>query len=375
MNFVSPVRGDPRHAGMPPIDLSHRPLTFFEFWPANLWYAPAAAYWILLGLRYRSFTLPTAANPGLPAGGVSGEAKSEVLAAAGPMTQALIAPYAVIDKGHGPEATAHAFDAALKAIADMSLGFPIVTKPNIGCRGAGVRLSRTSHELRAYIESFPEDAKIMLQRYVDLEGEAGIFYVRFPNSAEGFIPSLTLKYFPYVIGDGKRSLEQLILDDPRAGKVPHIYFKRHQERLKEILPAGTRYRIAFAGNHARGAIFRDGTPLVTPALLRRMDELAMDIKGFYFGRFDVRFADFTQVLQGREFTIIEFNGAGAEFTHFWDPKFNILGAYREMFCQLRLAFEVGAANRARGFKPMGLLELDRLRRYEEKLTRHYPETQ
>ena len=372
---MQPAGGDPRHAGMPPIDLTRRPVTFFEFWPPKLFYIPAVIWWGLLSLRYRSVTLPTIANPGLPGGGLSGESKSQVIAAAGTKARALVAPFAVIGKGMGERAIEAALAEAGAKMAQAGINFPVVAKPDIGCRGAGVRVVRSAEMLRGYIAAFPEGAQFLVQKLVDLEGEAGVFYVRMPGDDKGTIPSLTLKYFPHVVGDGTRTIEDLIRADPRAGRVAHIYLPRHRARLKEVLPPGQRFRLAFAGNHGRGAIFRDGTPLVTEALRARIDELAHDIEGFHFGRFDIRFDDFGELLQGRNFTIIEFNGAGAEFTHFWDPKFGFFEAYSELFRQYHTVFRVADANRARGHKPMSWREIERMRRHEEELTKRYPETE
>src|SRR6516162_8003124 len=51
----------------------------WEFWPAWLFYVPVALYYIRLAIRYRSFTLPTAANPGMQHGGFIGESKFHIL--------------------------------------------------------------------------------------------------------------------------------------------------------------------------------------------------------------------------------------------------------------------------------------------------------
>ena len=51
----------------------------WEFWPARLFYLPVAAYYCWLALRYRSFTLPSAANPGMPTGGFVGESKYAII--------------------------------------------------------------------------------------------------------------------------------------------------------------------------------------------------------------------------------------------------------------------------------------------------------
>src|SRR5438876_9838345 len=47
----------------------------WEFWPPYLFYPPVIAYIAYLGTRYRSWTLLTAANPGIPAGGFVGGSK------------------------------------------------------------------------------------------------------------------------------------------------------------------------------------------------------------------------------------------------------------------------------------------------------------
>lgn len=57
-------------------DKQPNPLSLFEFWPRWVFYTPVVAYWILLGLRYRDVTLPTAANPRITTGGLCGKRKA-----------------------------------------------------------------------------------------------------------------------------------------------------------------------------------------------------------------------------------------------------------------------------------------------------------
>jgi hypothetical protein len=90
------------------------------------------------------------------------------------------------------------------------------------------------------------------------EGEAGIFYCRRPGQPQGRIISITPKYFPYVTGDGWRTLRQLILGDARAGRLSHLYLRRHTARLDEVPAPGEAIRLAFAGSHSRGAPRRPG---------------------------------------------------------------------------------------------------------------------
>jgi hypothetical protein len=365
-----PARPRP-HQGMPPLDQTGAPLSFFEFWPMWAFYPPVMLYAAWLMLRHRGALLPTAANPHFPGGGFFGESKAEILKLARQHIGDWVAPFIALDR-HG--AAADQVPQALQALADARIALPVVAKPDLGCRGAGVWLVRSAAELTAYLQDFPQGARLILQRLVPHEGEAGIFYCRRPGEAQGRIVSVTLKYFPHVHGDGRRTLRELILADPRAGRLPHLYLHRHAARLDDVPAVGEAVRLAFAGSHSRGAIFRNGTHLVTPAMQVRFERLARSLPEFHFGRFDLRFADFAELQQGRGFTIVEINGAGAESTHIWDRKTTLLQAWRDLMRQYRWLFEIGAANRRRGFAPMKLADFIAAYRREKALTPQYPST-
>ncbi len=363
------------HQGMPPLDQDGPPLSFFEFWPMWAFYPPVMAYAAWLMLRHRGVLLPTVANPSFPGGGFYGESKADILALAMQHVPEWTAPFVRVERSEAmwldPSLEA---DAALALSRDAGLDLPVVAKPDLGCRGAGVKLVRTPQALQAYIKAFPRGATFLLQRLVPFEGEAGIFYCRRPGQARGRIISITLKYFPHVQGDGQRSLRELIMADPRAGQLSHLYLKRHTARLDDVPAAGESIRLAFAGSHSRGAIFRNGTHLVTAEMEARFDDIASRLPEFHFGRFDIRFEQFAQVQAGRGFTILEANGAGAESTHIWDRRTGLLRAWRDLMRQYRWLFEIGAANRARGFKPMRWADFVRAYRREKLLTPQYPAT-
>jgi hypothetical protein len=363
------------HQGMPPLETDGPALSYFEFWPMWAFYPPVMLYAAWLMLRYRGILLPTVANPSFPGGGFYGESKAEILALATRHVPEWVAPFIRLQRPDAPDGDAASeCDAALAALAAANLSLPVVAKPDLGCRGAGVKLVRTPADLLAYIDGFPRGAAFLLQRLVPFEGEAGIFYCRRPGEPRGRIVSITLKYFPHVTGDGHRTLRELILADPRAGQLSHLYLQRHTARLDEVLRAGESIRLAFAGSHSRGAIFRNGTHLVTPAMETSFDAIAQAMPEFHFGRFDVRFEDFAEVQRGAGFTILEVNGAGAESTHIWDRRTGLLQAWRALMRQYRWLFEIGAANRARGFKPMSLAAFMRDYRREKLLTPQYPAT-
>lgn len=368
------------HQGMPPFDQSGAVLSHYEFWPMWAFYPPVALYAAWLMLRHRGVLLPTVANPSFPGGGFVGESKAQILEMACRHAPDWFAPFIAVDRPALHEQAVAVsdlqdeVDAALRRLREAGLALPVVAKPDLGCRGAGVKLVRSEDDLRTYLKAFPRGARLLLQRYVAHEGEAGIFYRRLPGEARGRIVSITLKYFPYVHGDGQRTLRELILADPRAGRLPHLYLHRHAARLDTVPAAGTAIRLAFAGSHSRGAIFRDGSHLVTAEMEARFEAIARSLPEFHFGRFDIRFADFAQVQAGEAFTIVEVNGAGAESTHIWDRRTPLLKAWRDLMRQYRWLFEIGRANRDRGFRPLTWAEFRKAHRREKELVALYPPT-
>jgi len=365
-----PLRPIP-HQGMPPLDTSGPALSFFEFWPQRTFYAPMLLYWLWLSAKHGGrFTLPTVANPLFPMGGWIGESKAAVFELAGAHARRHIAPWVVFDRTEGSTGAD-----ALKHVEDAGLSFPFVAKPDMGCRGVGVRRIRNDDELAAYVSAFPVGRRIVFQRLVDDEGEAGVFYIRKPGEQRGRIVSLTLKYFPYVYGDGRSTLRALIENDRRAGPLSHIYLPRHKDRLDNVLAPGEPFRIAFAGSHSRGTIFRNGNAFVTEAMTDAFDAIAKDVREFYFGRFDVRFASIADLQAGRNFAIVEINGAGAESTHIWDRKTTLRDAYAALMRQYAAMWEIGAINAARGFRPARLRELYDAYRDEASLWPQYPLTE
>jgi hypothetical protein len=347
-----------------------RQLSFFEFWPDWLFYSPIVLHWIALGIRYGDFSLPTAANPTMTAGGLCGESKIETLDQIAPPARDLLARYGSF--------VTHRWDAhvdteaAERVMAAAGIDYPVVAKPDIACNGTGVRLIRDRADLYRYLAAFPRGERVLLQEYIADEGEAGIFYVRYPDEPEGRITSITLKHAPVVIGDGRSTLQQLVLADRRAGRVPQLYLPRLALRLHEVPRQGERVRLVFVGNHCKGSIFEDGTRLATPALMQAFEGVAQAMPAFHFGRIDVRFATLPRLVRGEGFRIIEINGVGSEATHIWDPHTTLREAWRAQFFHYGAAFRIGAANRARGHRSCGVRAMYALWQKQRRLMAAYP---
>jgi hypothetical protein len=229
-------------------------------------------------------------------------------------------------------------------MASRALSLPIVVKPDQGQRGAGVKVARCRGELETYLERAPGDT--VIQEYVP-GVEFGVFYARRPLDARGTIVSITEKRLPAVIGDGRRTLEQLILDDPRAVCMARFHLEQQRPRLATVPAAGVAVSLGDCGSHCRGAEFLDGRRALTPALADAVETVARRFDGFHFGRFDVRAASAEAFARG-EFTVIELNGVTSEATHIYDPAVSVVDAYRALFGQWSLAFTIGAENARAG---------------------------
>ncbi|HQT65226.1 MAG: D-alanine--D-alanine ligase [Acidocella sp. 20-57-95] len=349
---------------------STRPVSFFEFWPGWLFYAPVVLFWILKSIRYGSVTLPALANPRIAAGGICGESKNDIFDLAGPTARAWIADYAgMTTSGHND---GNDLALAQAAMAEAKLSYPVVAKPDMSCNGVGVRVVHDADELKSYLAAFPRATRLQLQSLVTMPGEAGIFYIRHPHEKTGRITSVTLKFPPTVTGDGKRSIRSLIAADSRLAAVSRLLLPKLGAKAERVPALGEAVRLVFVGNHCRGSTFKDGLNIVTPALTAQIDAIVQDVQDLYFSRIDLRYETLEDLQAGKNFKIIEFNGSGSEATNIWDPAMPLLTAYKTQFFHYGQSFKIGATIRAQGRKTIGLLGLFSLWRYQKRLMAAYP---
>jgi hypothetical protein len=305
-------------------------------------------YVLGLAARHRSLTVFTASNPAIPFGGFIGESKFDILRGLGP---AHVARSLFLEGTLPTETKIARVDAFLTILTRQ---MPVVLKPDQGQRGSGVIVARTRQALEESLARTRVDT--IVQEYVS-GLEFGVFYVRRPGEAHGRILSITEKRLPSVTGDGRRTIEQLILSDPDTIAMARFHLRQRADRLHEVPAAGQVVGLGDCGSHCRGARFYDAAALLTPALERAIDAIAARFTGFYFGRFDLRVPSRDALARGEQIMILELNGVTSEVTHIYDPAVSLIEAYRALYEQWRLAFEIGAANAARGARVWSIAEL------------------
>ena len=340
-----------------------RRLTRWEFWPRWAFYPPIVAYIAWLALKHRSLTLFTAVNPSIPGGGFVGESKAQILEGLAHRPDR-VAQWQLIPAGSVDERDRQ----TASFIRERGLNYPVVLKPEVGERGGGVGILGSADEIRRYLER--TDEPLIAQEYVG-GVEFGIFYYRMPGRSTGEIFAITDKRFPAVTGDGESTVERLILADDRTVCMAPFFLALHARQLDRVPVFGEAVPLVTLGTHSRGSAFFDGEWVRTPALEAAIDELSQGYRGFWFGRYDVRAPTAEDLMAGREFKVLELNGATAEATSIYDPKNGLFAAYRVLRRQWATLYAIAAKNVANGARPSTIPELIRLmKRHRRSIQAH-----
>jgi len=318
----------------------YRKLTRWQYWWPIITYTPVTLYIIYLGIKYRCLTLFTAVNPAIPDGGFIGESKSAILDLFEDSSS--VASYKKITFS---EETGNMLDAADQFLRENNLSFPVVLKPDVGERGKGVRILKDRYALQDYLSECSED--IIIQEFIEGK-EVGIFYYQKPQEEQGHIFSITKKELPQIVGDGQKTVQELILSNNVTVNMAKKYLKQNEERLFELPDDGEQITLVNVGTHARGAVFFDGSEFITETLTMKMNRICKSAEGFQFGRFDIKVPDYEQLKDGKGLKIVEVNGVTSESTNIYDDKYSFIDAQNILMNQWKVAFEIGNQLRKNG---------------------------
>ncbi|MGC6425574.1 MAG: hypothetical protein ACON5H_01095 [Akkermansiaceae bacterium] len=323
-------------------------LARWEFWPVWAVYPPVLFWWVIEAIRHGGWTLWTNCNPGMKASGMAMESKGDLLDRfVGPDGAVKIARYLRLERGAD-------FSELKNWMQRLGLDFPIVLKPDLGLRGQGVEIVRDEASAVRWMAGCEDE--ILAQEMIG-GIEFGVHWARFPDGEKGEIRSLCGKLTQAVQGDGRSTLEELILGDDRAVTMASYYFSKYANQLQSVVPEGEPFVLAPIGTHARGAVFTDERQLVTPELLAVFDELGARYEGFHFGRYDVKVPSVEDFKGGRNISILELNGVTGEPAHIYQPGYPWWKGMRDLCLHFSRATEIGAAHRDRGIKPPTFAEL------------------
>jgi hypothetical protein len=310
-------------------------LRSWEYWPFGIIQFPFFLYWLWLSLRVRSLTFFSASNPGIVMGGMLGESKHDILttipASFIPKTRLIKLP---VSK-----------EQMISTLEAEGFCLPVIFKPDIGERGFMVKRICNEKDIESYLAAIRID--FLVQDLVDMPLEFGIFYRRFPSKPSGEVTSVVIKEMLSVTGDGKSTLQDLIFAKDRAKLQWENLRVAYKDQLTEIIEEGKKIELVSSGHHALGTTFLNGNHLINKRLNETFDTISKQIKGFYYGRFDLRCASLDDLYEGK-IKIVELNGCGAEPTHIYDPDFPLLKALAAMYRHWRNIFEIATENHKLG---------------------------
>ncbi len=337
-------------------------LLHWEYWSFNAVYLPVILYWFYLCARVRSLFFFSAANPTIENGGFIMESKWKI--------------YQLMPQEFYPKTDFLPVNSSiaerLEVVRKGGFQFPFIIKPDIGGKGRGVKKIHDEQELLDYLQQSKLDC--IVQEFADHKNEFGIFYCRYPGEENGFITGIVGKELLSVTGDGISTMDQLIRKEKRFILQLDVLEATYGDQLNMVLPLGEEKILVPYGNHARGAKFTDETHLVDEQLTKTIDAICKQIDGFYYGRLDIRFSSLEELKQGKNYAIIEANGAGSEPTHMYDPRHSIFFAWKEIIRHWKILWRISRMNHKRGIPYMGFNDGKKMFRddkaYQQLIAKH-----
>lgn len=310
------------------IKLRLHKITNWEYWPYQIVYLPIYFQYLYYVLRTRSFFYFNASNPTIRNGGFLMESKKEI--------------YDLIPQKYYPTtlliAPSEPIEAVVQTCLKEAIKFPLIAKPDVGLRGTAVMKINNKEELEAYHNR--ANFNYLIQNLIPYSKEIGLFFVHYPNQPKGKITGIVEKEFLIVTGNGKLTIEELLLQNPRfAFQIP-VLKNELKEKINEVLKEGEQLNLVPYGNHCRGSKFVDASQHITPQLTDTFNKICQEIDGFYFGRMDIMFESYEALAEGKNFEIIEINGALSEPTHIYDPKHSLFYGWKELTRHFHYMYEI-----------------------------------
>lgn len=321
-------------------DIIYR-ITHWETWHHHAKYIPLAPVWAWYCIRSGTPWFFTSSNPTLTFGGFEGEGKKEMYEQLPPGSY----PYTIyVEPGTQ-------FPDVEQQVAAAGFKYPFIAKPNVGMMGFMVRKINNAEQLKLYHQAMP--VEYIVQTLVEFPLEVAAFYYRMPDQQQGTLSGLLKKQPAFVVGDGITPLGQLI------GNNEHVRFKeteilsRHKAQLSKIIPEGEIFQLSVSSNRSQAGIVEGIDKEITDQLRKLLDDWSHYSGKFYYGRYDIKCASVDSLKQGKDFFILEFNGAGAGIQHISGNNYSLFTAWRIILYHWEMLYNISRYNAKHGVQYWG----------------------
>jgi hypothetical protein len=320
-------------------------LTNKEYWNANIFFIPLAFYMVYLAIKARAIFFFSAANPAIPTGGLIGESKEDI--------NKLIPPQ------YRPKTTTLKQGDAIWNIRQKmnraQLEFPAIIKPVVGCRGMMVKKVESVTDILAHLHEY--DTNFLLEEFVDYPVEGAILYWKNPETGESDVQSVTLKAFLSVKGDGKSSVKELLMQNPRGVLQVERLQKEKPDLMASIPQYNEHITVEPIGNHCRGTKFLNYNYLINANMVQAYDKIQEDLEGCYVYRLDIKAPSVSDLQAGKNIKILEINGVGADPAHIFAPNTPIMEMFHAYIRLWEKIYEVATALHRQGVPYMTYKDL------------------
>jgi hypothetical protein len=309
----------------------------WECWDYRVKYIPLYPAWLWYCLRSGSFWFFTASNPTITFGGFEGEGKKEM--------------YDQLPTSSYPKSIyispTLSFDNANADVVKNKFTYPFAVKPDVGMMGFLFRKIDNVEDFKRYHAIMPAD--YIVQELVTFPMDVSVFYYRYPNENKGHITGFVKKELLEVVGDGKTNLGELISQlQLRAGFNTAEWLKKHAQNLNEVIPLNEKFRLSWTANLSRGSKLVNIEYEKDERLLKVFDELSHYAKHFYYGRYDIKCTSIEDLKAGKNFSILEYNGSGAEPHHAYGNGNTLLQAHSIFLHHWKVLYKISNYNNRQG---------------------------
>jgi hypothetical protein len=314
-------------------------LNNWQHWPFLPFYFPVSFVWLWYCIRSGSLWFFSTSNPTLTFGGFEGESKDEM--------------YNLLSPEYYPKTIyinpGSSFSQVCEQVKKNSFSYPFIVKPNAGMAGILFRKIENKSQLEIYHDLIPVD--YIIQDYIDYPFEVGVFYHRHPENKTGKISGFFSKKLPSIIGDGVSSIEELVKKNKPV--IKEEINKLSAEKQQEVLAKDEVFYLSFVGNRYHGTTFHDLSDLIDQDLLKVFDKISLT-NDFYYGRYDIKCQSIVDLKEGKNFSILEFNGAGSIPNHIYTEKYHLKEAYKDILKHWKVLYEISHYNHKNGLPYWGL---------------------
>ena len=319
-------------------------LTNWRYWNSAVKYFPCGPQLLWYAIRSGSPWFFTASNPTLTFGGFEGEGKEEM--------------YSQLPEGSYPHTIyIDPKNSATEVIDQVALAgftYPFAVKPDVGMMGFMFRKIYNPEQLELYHNTI--GIRYVLQTLIPYKIEIAAFYYRMPNSNKGTVSGMLQKEPPCIVGDGCSTLQELVLIHENIHLNKNKILLKFTAEKDSILAPGEKLYLSNASNRMQGGKLTPLNHEIDEKVSDFFDRVSLHAGKFYYGRFDVMCNSLEDLKAGKNYSILEFNGAGAGQQHMYAGKVSFPQVLKIVTHHLAMMYRIAKMAHKQGAKRWGLME-------------------